>query len=528
MFQWLYGLFLDLIAYCANALLGVMSTDMSFFETNVPVVSQMYGIITAVGWGLLIGNCVFQSLKAMMSGLGFEGESPAILLMRTGLYGFLLTFSKSICEIGMGIGGKVITLLGIPTNVTLTFPEETAFDAFDGSWVLVIIIGFVLGFQMIKLFFEIGERYVVVCILTLMCPVGLAMGGSKSTKDICTGYLRCFGSMVLMMVMNVVFLKLILSALSVMPTGVTVLPWCILVVALARVARKADSILAKIGLNPAVTGDPLGRGRGGMVALMAARTIMSSASKGKASAKGGRGRTGNAASYAQSRNTAGASSTNVGGSSVHNSSGTNTNAQNSQTANASASSQYGGQQSAANTQSAQSSRFGSSVYGGSQSGGTVNAGTGGTRFGGGGTVVNTSRFGSAGKPSGTTAKKPVTTAGTKKYNGQAPQPFKGSVSQSKGKTASGQQKKAGFPGTAGSKKPSGINTPANGLRQNSNPLAKPSGITGQVRTTPVHGNRSPGIGGRPVSGNAQPMEKLDHTELDNADDTRNVGGDSDG
>ena len=36
--QWLYGLFLELIAYCANALLGVMSTDLSFFESSVPVV----------------------------------------------------------------------------------------------------------------------------------------------------------------------------------------------------------------------------------------------------------------------------------------------------------------------------------------------------------------------------------------------------------------------------------------------------------------------------------------------------------
>ena len=70
--QWLYGLFLELIAYCANALLGVMSTDLSFFESSVPVVGTLYRVFVAVGWGLLIGNLAFQSLKAMFAGLGFE------------------------------------------------------------------------------------------------------------------------------------------------------------------------------------------------------------------------------------------------------------------------------------------------------------------------------------------------------------------------------------------------------------------------------------------------------------------------
>ena len=91
--QWIYGLFLDLMSYCANALLGVMSTDLSFFETSVPIVPDLYKIFVAIGWGLLIGNCAFQCMKAMFAGLGFETESPAILLMRTFLFGFLLIFS---------------------------------------------------------------------------------------------------------------------------------------------------------------------------------------------------------------------------------------------------------------------------------------------------------------------------------------------------------------------------------------------------------------------------------------------------
>ena len=85
-----------------------------------------------------------------------------------------------------------------------------------------------------------------------------------------------FGSMCVMMVLNVVFLKLLISALGYMPNGVAVLPWTLLIVGIARVARKIDSIVVRMGLNPAITGDGLGRGLPGMVAYAVVRGIGSS------------------------------------------------------------------------------------------------------------------------------------------------------------------------------------------------------------------------------------------------------------
>lgn len=145
----------------------------------------------------------------MASGLGFEGESPGILMIRTGIFGFLLICSKQVFMIGLSMTGKVMDLLQIPNNVTLTTPDSNFFSGVDASWVLVIIVGVVLGFQLLKLFFEIGERYVIVCILTLCAPLRFAMGGSKSTKDIFSGYVRTFVSMLVMLVMNRPLAKLI-------------------------------------------------------------------------------------------------------------------------------------------------------------------------------------------------------------------------------------------------------------------------------------------------------------------------------
>ena len=415
--QWIYGLFLDLMSYCANALLGIMSTDLAFFEDSVPIVVDLYAIFVAIGWGLLIGNCAFQCMKAMFAGFGFETESPIILLMRTFLFGFLLIFSGDICEIGLSIGKRVIDLLGIPGNITLTMPSDSMFSGLGASWLLVIIIGFILGFQLIKLFFEIAERYVVVAILTLLMPVGLAMGGSKSTKDICTSYIRTYASMVVMMVMNVLFLKLILSALATMPSGALVLPWCLLVVGIAKTARKADQLISKIGLNPAVTGDPLGTGRGLMMAAMAARTIMTVSGKG-GGAKGGGGKTtggsqSNSTSHYSNnrgsnvRNSTGG--TNVGGNNVggNNVGGTNVGGNNmaagaaygattessANTQRNNQSSNMGGNRTTANTQSASNVRFGANSYGGINN--TANGHSGKNGFHSSGKAqVNNNRFGS--------------------------------------------------------------------------------------------------------------------------------------
>lgn len=347
---WLFGLFLDLMNYCADALLGLMNTDLSYFESNVPIVVKLYGVFVAIGWGFLIGNCAFQCLKAMFAGLGFETESPAILLVRTFLFGFLLIMSKQVCEIGMSVGKTLMELIGLPEKASITFPDDSMFPDLTSSWLLIVIIGVLIGTQLIKLFFEIGERYVVVAILTLFSPIAFAMGGSRSTKDICSGFIRTYASMILLLVSNVLFLKLIYSALSSMPDGVMILPWTVLIVGIARVARKADNLLAKIGLNPSFTGDPLGNGMGKAVAFMATRSILSSATHSSArqgAKSSGKGKsefkadsTGNThnRSNATSRNTAQNSSrANMGfnGGSVNNSShaGFNSSVRNSSSVN---------------------------------------------------------------------------------------------------------------------------------------------------------------------------------------------------
>lgn len=294
--EWLYELMLDIMSYASGELIGVMSMDLSYFERTAPVISDIVNVFIALGWALLIGNLVFQSLKAMMSGAGFEAEDPKLLFMRTFVFAFLLLASRQICQLCSAMTGTVITLLNLPASITITTPDESVFSLGSGAkWLLVIIVGMVLMVQMVKLLFEIGERYVITSVLTFFAPLAFAMGGSKNTNDIFKGWCRMYGSMLVMMIMNIVFLKLIMSAMSSMASG-GVLVWLVFVVALTRVARKIDSHIGKIGLNPAQTGSGIGSRIPGVMTMMAVRVMTSTISRSMAGAKGSAGRNGSSGS----------------------------------------------------------------------------------------------------------------------------------------------------------------------------------------------------------------------------------------
>lgn len=262
--------------------------DLAYLRAHVPVMDDLLLYITAAGWALLLGNLVFQSVRAMVSGLGFEGEDPKILFARTFVFGFLLLASQQICEIVLGITTTIIGYLEIPDAVNITFPDESSFNGLAAAWIVVVIVGIIIMFKTFRLIFEIAERYVIVGVLTLMSPLAFSMGGSKSTSDIFTGWCRMYGSMCFVMITNVVFLKMLLSVLSSVPSGISVLPWMVLVMSIVKVAQKVDGIITRIGLNPAITGGPA-RGLPGMLTYAVIRTIATTAAKSVTTAKGGGG-----------------------------------------------------------------------------------------------------------------------------------------------------------------------------------------------------------------------------------------------
>ena len=275
--EWLYGLVLECWEYFASVLFDLMSLDFAYLREHIPIIDTIRQIMLGVGWALLIGNLVFQATRGMAAGLGFDAEDPKLLFTRTFAFSFLLVASPQICELGLNMTSTVIELLQMPDAVDITFADEASFGGLTGSWLLVVICGIIVMFQTFKLIMEMAERYFILAVLTITSPLAFGMGGSRNTSDIFNGWCRMFGSMCLLMATNVMFVKMLLSVLSYYPSGLDVLPWMVLVVTIVKVAKKADSILARIGLNPAMTGDPLGRGFPGAMTMMVVRSLVSNA-----------------------------------------------------------------------------------------------------------------------------------------------------------------------------------------------------------------------------------------------------------
>lgn len=139
--QWIYSLCLEMVQYIANSLLTVFSMDLDYFFQVAPVAKDILSILIAAGWALLMGNLVFQAVRSMVSGLGFEGEDPKLLFTRTFVFAFLLLASQQICEIGLNISAQIIQMLQIPSSVTVTIPDESNFNTGAGKSTILQSIG---------------------------------------------------------------------------------------------------------------------------------------------------------------------------------------------------------------------------------------------------------------------------------------------------------------------------------------------------------------------------------------------------
>ena len=264
-----------------------MSLDFTYIKAHAPVIPDIMQALLAVGWALLLGNLVFQALRSMASGLGFEGEDPKMLFARSFVFAFLLLGSSQLCEIGLNITSKVMDLLQLPTAIDVHLVDAGIFGNLTAGWLVVIVFDIIIMWKVLKLLLKIAEQYVVLSTLTIAAPLAFSMGGSKSTVSIFTGWCRMYGSMCLLMVSNVMFFKMLLSVMSAIPSGLDVIPWMVLIFSIVKVAKRMDDTITRIGLNPAMAGAPGGRSLPGMLAASVMHGVVSQVTRTIGGAIGG-------------------------------------------------------------------------------------------------------------------------------------------------------------------------------------------------------------------------------------------------
>lgn len=224
-----------------------------------------------------------------------EAENPWQLLARSAIFAILIGYAKPIFLLALDIARAPYTALMDatmdPGGFTFAGVEQVLQNGLSTlvstitviGPLLTIILMISLGWNYFKMLLECVERYVVVGVLCYTSPLAFSMGGSKTTNNVFKGWTRMVGSQLLLLVLNVWFLRAFNSTVGqfvgnggALSSGQgSIFLWMFVALAFLKTAQKFDSYLAAMGLNVAQTGSSMG-----MELLMAARVISGVASGG--------------------------------------------------------------------------------------------------------------------------------------------------------------------------------------------------------------------------------------------------------
>mgnify|MGYP007107717183 CR=1 FL=1 len=284
---WISNVVSDMMDAVSRLFLQALGTDMTAMEEYFPFVSKAFTVMQYTAWALLFLITVWQLFR-VFGGPVTEAENPWVLLGRSALFAFLIGYAKPIFLLTLKIATAPYTAL---MDIQMT-AEDFTFAGIEQALqngltsliatisvvglLLLTILEIALGWNYFKLLLETVERYIVVGVLCYTSPLAFSMGASKATTPVFRSWCRMVGSQLLLLVMNVWFLRGFSTSVGqYIGTGGAlsngngnVFLWLFCAVAFLKTAQKFDSYLAAMGLNVAQTGSGMG-----MELLMAARVI---------------------------------------------------------------------------------------------------------------------------------------------------------------------------------------------------------------------------------------------------------------
>lgn len=284
---WISSIVTDMMDAISGLFLNALGTDMTVMEEYFPFVEKAFTVMQYTAWAILFLITVWQLFR-IFGGPITEAENPLTLLARSCLFALLIGYAKPIFTLVLNIATAPYTAL-MDVNMTA---EDFTFAGVGNALsnglttiisvvsvvglLLLIILEIALGWNYFKLLLETVERYVVVGVLCYTSPLAYAMGASKTTSNVFRSWCHMVGSQLLLLVMNVWFLRAFNSSMGqfmgnggALSTGQgSIFLWLFCALAFLKTAQKFDSYLASIGLNVAQTGSSMG-----MELLMAARVV---------------------------------------------------------------------------------------------------------------------------------------------------------------------------------------------------------------------------------------------------------------
>ena len=285
--NWISSIVSQMMDAVSGLFLQALGTDMTAMEEYFPFVAKAFTVMQYMGWAILFLITVRQLFR-VFGGPITEAENPWVLLARSALFALLIGYAKPIFSIVLDIARAPYTALMelsmTAEDFTFAGVEQALANGLTTIVAIVSIVGLLLliileislGWNYFKLLLETVERYIVVGVLCYTSPLAYSMGASKATSPVFKSWCRMVGSQMLLLVMNVWFLRAFNSSMGqyignggALSTGQgSIFLWLFCALAFLKTAQKFDSYLAAMGLNVAQTGSGMG-----MELLLAARII---------------------------------------------------------------------------------------------------------------------------------------------------------------------------------------------------------------------------------------------------------------
>lgn len=284
---WVSSIASQLMDAVSRVFLDALGTDMDAMEGYFPFVTKAFEVMQYMAWAVLFLITVWQLFR-VFGGPITEAEDPWQLLLRSALFALLVGAARPIFTMALDIArAPYIALMEVSMEAedfTFAGIEEALKNGLTTivstvtivGPILILILLIALGWNYFKLLLECVERYIVVGVLCYTSPLAYAMGGSKATNQVFKSWCRMVGSQLLLLVLNVWFLRAFDSSVgqfignggALASGGGSVFLWLFCALAFLKTAQKFDSYLAAMGLNVAQTGSSMA-----MEMVMAARVL---------------------------------------------------------------------------------------------------------------------------------------------------------------------------------------------------------------------------------------------------------------
>ena len=284
---WVSSIASELMDAVSRVFLDALGTDMEAMEGYFPFVTKAFEVMQYMAWAVLFLITVWQLFR-VFGGPITEAENPWQLLLRSALFALLVGAARPIFTMALDIARAPYTALMEVSMEAEDFTFAGIEEALKNGLttivstvtvvgpILILILLIALGWNYFKLLLECVERYIVVGVLCYTSPLAFAMGGSKATNQVFKSWCRMVGSQLLLLVLNVWFLRAFDSSVgqfignggALASGGGSVFLWLFCALAFLKTAQKFDSYLAAMGLNVAQTGSSMA-----MEMVMAARVL---------------------------------------------------------------------------------------------------------------------------------------------------------------------------------------------------------------------------------------------------------------